>query len=216
MTGSLKGAYKQEGNGCLWGWIVMGQGGMVLNWDRGGLGWILGGSFSPRGWWRTAQVAQGACGCPIPAGIQGQAGCGSGQPGLLVGDPAHSRGLEPDEHCGPFQPRLFYDSMILIQRWHLPSAIRPLRPSPKSVGGLRRRSTDKLQRNNSRNAHLCLLNHAPLSKTSSALKLTIPCPLSCVSNVIGCPLNKRQSLWAVRSLRKGSAVFSWRRSRCAH
>ena len=40
------------------------------------------------------QVAQGGCGCPIPGGIQGQAGCGSGQPGLLVGDPAHSRGLE--------------------------------------------------------------------------------------------------------------------------
>jgi len=43
---------------------------------------------------RLHQVAQGGCGCPIPAGIQGQAGCGSGQPGLLVGDPAHSRGLE--------------------------------------------------------------------------------------------------------------------------
>jgi len=38
------------------------------------------------------QVAQGGCGCPIPGGIQGQDGCGSGQPGLLVGDPAHSRG----------------------------------------------------------------------------------------------------------------------------
>jgi len=57
-------------------------------------------------------LAQGGCGCPIPAGIQGQAGCGSGQPGLLVGDPAHSRGLELDEHCGPLQPRPFYDSMI--------------------------------------------------------------------------------------------------------
>jgi len=32
--------------------------------------------------------------CPIPGAIQGQAGCGSGQPGLLVGDPAHSRGVE--------------------------------------------------------------------------------------------------------------------------
>uniref|UniRef100_A0A803Y744 Kazrin N-terminal domain-containing protein n=1 Tax=Meleagris gallopavo TaxID=9103 RepID=A0A803Y744_MELGA len=32
------------------------------------------------------QVAQGGCGCPIPAGIQGQAGCDSGQPGLLVDD----------------------------------------------------------------------------------------------------------------------------------
>ena len=41
-----------------------------------------------------SQVAQGGCGCPIPGGIQGQAGCGSGQPGLVVGDPAHSRGLE--------------------------------------------------------------------------------------------------------------------------
>ena len=60
------------------------------------------------------QVAQGGCGCPIPGGIQGQAGCGSGQPGLVVGDPAHSRGVETRYHCGSFQPRLFYDSMILI------------------------------------------------------------------------------------------------------
>ena len=40
------------------------------------------------------QVAQGGCGCPIPGGIQGQAGCGSRQPGLVVGNPAHSRGIE--------------------------------------------------------------------------------------------------------------------------
>jgi len=40
----------------------------------------------------------GGCGCPIPAGIQGQAGCGSGQPGLVDSDPAHSRGLELNEH----------------------------------------------------------------------------------------------------------------------
>jgi len=47
-------------------------------------------------WWSDAleEVAQGGCGYLISAGIQGQAGCGSGQPGLLVGDPAHSRGLE--------------------------------------------------------------------------------------------------------------------------
>ena len=42
-----------------------------------------------------------------------QAGCGSGQPGLVVGDPAHSRGLKLDDHCGPFQPRPFYDSIKL-------------------------------------------------------------------------------------------------------
>jgi len=57
------------------------------------------------------QVFRGGCGCPIPGGIQGQAGCGSGQPGLVVGDPAHSRGLKLDDHCGPCQPRPFYDSM---------------------------------------------------------------------------------------------------------
>ena len=31
---------------------------------------------------------------PSLGGIQGQAGCGSGQPGLVVGDPAHRRGVE--------------------------------------------------------------------------------------------------------------------------
>ena len=40
------------------------------------------------------QVAQGGCGYPIPGGIQDQAGCGSGQPGLVVGDPAHGKGVE--------------------------------------------------------------------------------------------------------------------------
>jgi len=39
-----------------------------------------------------ARVAQGGCGRPIRGGIQGQAGCGSGQLSLVVGDPAHSRG----------------------------------------------------------------------------------------------------------------------------
>ena len=56
------------------------------------------------------------CGCPIPGGIQGQAGCGSWQPGLVVGNPAHSRGLKPDDHRGSFQPRPFHDSMISKQK----------------------------------------------------------------------------------------------------
>ena len=46
------------------------------------------------GTWQLEQIAQGGCGCPIPGGIQGQARCVSGQPGLVVGDPAHSRGVE--------------------------------------------------------------------------------------------------------------------------
>jgi len=33
------------------------------------------------------------------------------QPGLVLADPAHSRGLELNDHCGPFQPRPFYDPM---------------------------------------------------------------------------------------------------------
>ena len=49
---------------------------------------------------------------PHPWRHSRQAGCGSGQPGLVVGNPAHSRGLKLSDHCGPFQPRPFYDSMI--------------------------------------------------------------------------------------------------------
>ena len=34
------------------------------------------------------------CGCLIHGGIQDQAGCGPGQPGLVVGDPACGREVE--------------------------------------------------------------------------------------------------------------------------
>jgi len=96
--------------------IVIGQGRMVLNWDRGGLGWILGGSFSHRGWWHTGTGCPRSCGCPIPGGIQGQAGCGSGQPGLLVGDPAQSRGVEARWSLWSFSTQAilwFYDSVMI-------------------------------------------------------------------------------------------------------
>ena len=42
----------------------------------------------------TTQVAQGGFTCPIPGGIQGQARCGSGQPGLVVGNNARSREVD--------------------------------------------------------------------------------------------------------------------------
>ena len=45
--------------------------------------------FHTEGGKALEQVAQGDCGCPI--GILGQAGCGSRQPSLLVGNPAHNR-----------------------------------------------------------------------------------------------------------------------------
>ena len=50
--------------------------------------------FFTQGGDAVEQDAQGGCGCPVPGGIQGQAGCSSGQPGLVVGNPAHSRGVE--------------------------------------------------------------------------------------------------------------------------
>ena len=46
----LKGVYKQEGERLFMRVDSDRQGGMVLNWDRGDLGWILGGIFSHRGW----------------------------------------------------------------------------------------------------------------------------------------------------------------------
>ena len=60
------------------------------------------------------QVAQGGCGCPIPGCIQGQVRCGSGleQPGLVVGDPAHSRGVETQWSLWSFSTQAilwFYD-----------------------------------------------------------------------------------------------------------
>ena len=38
------------------------------------------------------QTAQRSCGCPLPGSVQGQAGQGFDQPGLVEGVPAHGRG----------------------------------------------------------------------------------------------------------------------------
>ena len=54
------------------------------------------------------QVAQRDCGCPLSGNIQGQAGWGFEQPGLVGGIPAYSRDLK-----SPFQPTAFYDSVTL-------------------------------------------------------------------------------------------------------
>lgn len=54
--------------------------------------------------------------CAIPGDIQGKAGCGSEQPGIVEDVPAHSRvvRLGPARTSeGLFQPKLFYNLMIL-------------------------------------------------------------------------------------------------------
>ena len=47
------------------------------------------------------QAAQGGCGCPVPGGVQGQAGWGPGQPDLVpdlvVGNLPMAEGLELDD-----------------------------------------------------------------------------------------------------------------------
>jgi len=73
------------GDFCCWGFVFEQKWSTVALWRWGG---------HPEGGDALEQVAQGGCGCPIPGGIQGQAACGSGQFGLVVGDPAHSRGVE--------------------------------------------------------------------------------------------------------------------------
>ena len=62
---------------------------------------------------RLERVAQRGCGCPLLGSIQGQAGWGFEQPGLVGGIPAYSRGLERDGLKGPFQPKPFYDFFLL-------------------------------------------------------------------------------------------------------
>jgi len=48
-------------------------------------------------WVILAQAAQRSCGCPIPEGVQGQAGWGAGYsdlaPDLVVSNPASCKGL---------------------------------------------------------------------------------------------------------------------------
>ena len=59
------------------------------------------------------QVAQWGCGCPLPGTIQGQAGWGFEQPGLVRDLVLTAGGLELDDLKGLFEPKSVHDSMIL-------------------------------------------------------------------------------------------------------
>ena len=81
----LKGAYKQEGE-QLFTRVDSDRtrgNGLKLRHGRFRLD-IRRKIFHTEGGDTLEQVAQGGCGRPIHGGIQGQAGCGSGQPGLVV------------------------------------------------------------------------------------------------------------------------------------
>jgi len=69
--------------------------------------------FYDKGGEALAQVAQRRCGCPLPGSVQGQAGWGFEQPGLVEGVPAHGKEIGIDYMPGPFQPKPFYDSVIV-------------------------------------------------------------------------------------------------------
>ena len=71
--------------------------------------------FYSEGGETLAQVAQRGSD-PIPGNIQGQVGQGSEQPDLVEDVPAHCRGAGLETSKGPFQPKSFYDSMMIPLR----------------------------------------------------------------------------------------------------
>ena len=57
------------------------------------------------------QVAKGGCGCPIPGAFKARLDVALGSLVLWLVTLQIAGGLKLNDHCGPFQPRSFYDSM---------------------------------------------------------------------------------------------------------
>jgi len=95
------------------GLVVTGQGATALN--KGGeiqTGYKEDISYAEGGE-TLAQVAQRGGRCPSPGNTQGQVGWSLEQPDPGEDVPAHCRGLGWMASEGPFQPKAFYESMIL-------------------------------------------------------------------------------------------------------
>jgi len=62
------------------------------------------------------QVAQGGCGCPILSleAFQARLDVALGSLVWWLTTLHIAGGLKLNDHCGPFQPRPFYDSMVLV------------------------------------------------------------------------------------------------------
>ena len=91
----LKGAYKQEGE-QLFTWVDSDRtrgNSFKLRQERFRLD-IRRNFFTQRVVMHWNRLPKEVVDAPSLEAFQGQAGCGSGQPGLVGGNPAHSRGFE--------------------------------------------------------------------------------------------------------------------------
>jgi len=83
------------------------------------------GSFAQRGRWGPGSGCPEKLWMPIPGGVQGRVGWGSGQPNpvpdIVVDNPVHGKGLELDDLWGPFQTKPFYELFNFFLPSHFPS-----------------------------------------------------------------------------------------------
>ena len=91
----LKGDIKKDGEQFLLWQIMIGKGKICFKLKEGRFRLeVRRKILHSEGGEALAQTVQGSCGCPVPGHVQGQAGWGFGQPGLLGGIPAYGRGVE--------------------------------------------------------------------------------------------------------------------------
>ena len=106
--------------------MVIGQGGMVLNWDRGGLGWILGRSFSQRVVTHWNRLPKEVVDAPSLEAFKARLDVALGSLVWWLVTLHIAGGLKLDDYCGPLQPRPFYDSVKIPIQIDSPRLIRCL------------------------------------------------------------------------------------------